>query len=110
MADKPLTADEVRDIFREELARVLPGITSLSGSLVFSKDAHFNDGRNFQFATGVGTKIGTSALQKIGFYGAAPVAQPGSITSPSGGTTIDSQARTAIVAIITALHNEGLTA
>lgn len=50
-------------------------------SLVFSdryiigKTMQFNDGRNIQLALGTGTKIGTAATQKIGFYGVTPVVQ-----------------------------------
>ncbi len=34
-----------------------------------------NDGANINVGSGTGTQVGTSALQKLGFYGAAPVAQ-----------------------------------
>lgn len=48
-------------------------------------------------------------IGKVGFYNKTPIAQQGAITSPSGGATIDGQARTAIDAIRTALTNLGLT-
>jgi hypothetical protein len=51
---------------------------------------------------------GTQAL--IGLYGATAVAQAAAITAPTGGTTIDTQARTAISSIITAIKNIGITA
>lgn len=47
---------------------------------------------------------------RIGFFGKQPIEQPSAIASPSGGVTIDSQARTAIDSIRTALQNLGLTA
>lgn len=53
--------------------------------------------------------IGTTS-GVIGLYGETPVVQAGAITSPSGGATVDSQARTAIASIITALANIGITA
>ena len=68
------------------------------------------DGRNIQVGKKYGTKIGTEATQKLGFFAAAPIVQPGAISAPSGGTTIDSQARSAITSLINALHNLGLTA
>ncbi len=47
---------------------------------------------------------------KVGFYGITPIIQASAITAPTGGSTIDSQARTAIGTIITDLKNLGLTA
>lgn len=55
---------------------------------------------------------GTGAL--IGFFSATPVAQKAAIAAPSGGTTVDTQARAAIVSILNALSaaagGYGLTA
>lgn len=45
---------------------------------------------------------------QIGFFGANPVKKQASITAPSGGGTVDSQARTAIGSIITTLQTLGL--
>lgn len=62
---------------------------------------------------GLGIRVevdGVTTQPKIGFYGATPIAQPAAVTPPTGGTTIDSQARTAINAIITILHDFGMTA
>lgn len=65
---------------------------------------------DLKLSSATGTKIGTSATQKLGFFNKTPVIQPSAIASPSGGATIDSQARTAIDLIRTALTNLGLTA
>ena len=46
---------------------------------------------------------------KVGFYSKVPVSQQGAVTSPTGGTTVDAEARIAIGQIKTALYNLGLT-
>jgi len=57
-----------------------------------------------------GTKIGTATAQKIGFWNATPIVQEAHIADPSGGATIDAEARTAINAINAMLAATGLTA
>ena len=52
--------------------------------------------------------FGVSPSSTIGFYGVTKVTQAGAISNPSGGATIDSQARTAINSIILASHNIGI--
>lgn len=65
-------------------------------------------------ATPNGFMLGTSAAHKLGFWGKAPIVQPAAIAAPSGGTTIDTQARAAIQSIINTLSaaagGNGLTA
>jgi hypothetical protein len=65
-------------------------------------------------AAGTGTlrglKIGTATTSLIGFYGVTPVDQPATVTDPTGGLTIDAEARTAINAIIDRLQELGLIA
>jgi hypothetical protein len=56
-----------------------------------------------------GLKIGTNATDLIAMYGATPLARQAAITPPSGGATVDSNARTAIGTIITALQKFGIT-
>lgn len=76
----------------------------------FQKHIQVFDGRHIQVGKGTGTKIGTEATQKLGFYGATPVDQPATISDPSGGVTQDAQARNAIDAIIDRLQELGLIA
>jgi flagellar hook assembly protein FlgD len=79
-----------------------------STQYTFAKDIQILDGRKIKLGGTQGTKIGVST-SKIGLYGASPVAQYSAISAPSGGTTVDTQARTAISSLIIALHNVGLT-
>lgn len=57
-----------------------------------------------------GLKIGGAITDLLGFYGATPVDQPDTIADPTGGGTIDAEARTAINAIIDRLQELGLIA
>ena len=80
-----------------------------SSQYTFAKDIQIMDGNMIILGGNQGTKIGKST-SKIGFYGVAPVARQASISAPSGGGTVDSQARTAINTIISRLSTSGLTA
>jgi len=58
---------------------------------VTGRDFYFNngnivlqDGKNFVLGTTTGTKIGTSATQKIGFYNATPIVQQAHIVDADG--------------------------
>lgn len=68
--------------------------TVFSNKVVFNNDA----------------QIGKNTSSKVGFYGKTPVDQLATISDPSGGATIDSQARTAINTIIDRLQEIGLLA
>lgn len=64
----------------------------LSDRFRISKTMQFDDGRNIQVATGVGTKVGTAVGQKLSFWGVTPVIQQVRPTNAdtiiSTGTTI----------------------
>ncbi len=81
-----------------------------SDRYVFDRDIQLADGQNLIFAGATGTEIGTSPLQKIGFYGKTPVAQGGSISDPGGGAVVDSECRSAVSTIITRLESVGIIA
>lgn len=54
--------------------------------------------------------IDSSGELGIGLYGVTPTTQAAHIEDPSGGATVDSEARTAINSILVALENIGITA
>lgn len=102
--EKKLLEDTVRklDLFLDIYYR-----TNFIDKTVFHNPVVFNNniviGKN-------GLKIGTSTSDKVGFFNAVPVDQPATVADPSGGVTIDSQSRTAIIAIIDRLQETGLIA
>ncbi len=57
-----------------------------------------------------GLRIGGASTSLLGFYGATPVDRPDTIADPTGGGTIDAEARTAINTIIDRLQELGLIA
>jgi hypothetical protein len=57
-----------------------------------------------------GIKIGSATSSLLGFYGVTPVDQPDTVTDPTGGGTVDAEARTAINTIIDRLQELGLIA
>ena len=94
---------ELRQIIKEEFNLLLG-----TSKIIFQKNIQILDGRNIQTGKTTGTKIGTESTQKIGFFGDIPVSQQTAISNPSGGGTQDTESRTAIGSILTALRNLGL--
>jgi hypothetical protein len=74
---------------------------TLTGNLVLA------DGVDIEIDSTAGSAIGDAA-SRIGFFGSTPVAQQGPVDDPSGGTTVDPEARAAIVEIRDALVSLGL--
>ena len=101
-----LTEQQVRDIIQEELANFVA-----VDRYIFQKDLQLFNGRNIQLGRGIGTKIATATDQLIGFWGTTPVNQPATVANPAGQTNdLDSEARTAIEAIIARLKEPGVIA
>ena len=100
-----MTPEQIRQIVKEELFSLIK-----SDRYTFEKLIQILDGRNIQTGLTTGTKIGTATGQLLGFYGITPVDQPATISDPSGGATIDTQARTAINTLIDRLQELGLIA
>jgi len=57
-----------------------------------------------------GLQICSAATDELGFFGATPVDQPATVADPSGGGTVDTEARAAIEAVIDRLQELGLIA
>ena len=68
------------------------------------------DGKHILMGTTTGSKIGSLATEKIGFWGATPVVQPAGVADATGGTTVDAEARTALNALILRLESIGIIA
>lgn len=79
-----------------------------SDRYVMEKDLQLFNGRNIIIGRTTGTIIGTDTDQKLGFFGKTPVDKPETVTAPSGGTTIDAEARTAVNTTIDRLQELGL--
>lgn len=90
-----------------ELERKI-NILFYSDRYIFSRDIEMESGRNIQLSTNVGTQLASASNQLLGFWGTSPVDKPATISDPSGGVTIDSEARTAIIAILDLLQETGL--
>jgi|DEB0MinimDraft_12_1074336.scaffolds.fasta_scaffold16727_2 hypothetical protein len=63
--------------------------TNSGEKVVFGKDLDISGDHDLIIGTSTGTKIGTAATQKIGFFNATPVVQPattGTTTGTSGGS------------------------
>lgn len=87
-------------------------VTARTGtSIAFDDDFDLSAGaRDFILDTTTGTKFGTGITQKLSFWNTTPVVQPVHIANPSGGATIDAEARTAINSILADLATLGLQA
>jgi len=57
-----------------------------------------------------GLQICSAATDLLGLFGADPVDQPATVADPSGGSTVDTEARAAIAAVIDRLQEVGLIA
>lgn len=103
-----MTEEETRNLVKEEMRHILEFFNHTNFN--FQKHITILDDKNIQVGRTNGTKIGTATDQKIGFFGHAPVIQQSAITDPSGGATVDAEARAKIIQIRDALKSLGLIA
>ena len=95
----------VRDIIREELSFFFKHEKyTVNRPMEFGQGGSITGLKTFDFGA-----INTTATT-IGLYGETPVAQGSTVSSPTGGVTVDSQARTAIDAIIARIQAIGIIA
>lgn len=73
-------------------------------------EIQLGEGVDIGVGTTTGTIFGRATSQKMAFWAATPVTQPAHIADPAGGATVDSEARTAINAILAQLATLGLQA
>lgn len=74
---------KIKEIVDARLAELL-GIDHF----IFRKHLELGDGRNIQAGRTTGTKIGTAADQKIGFFGKTPIVQQAAPTTLANVITV----------------------
>lgn len=106
-----MNEEQVRKVFREELAHFMS-----QSKFTFQRPIQILDGNDITIASEHGTRIGTSATQKIAFFGKTPiVAFPsGYLVQPTGGggsaaDAVDQHARATINDMKYLLDNFGLS-
>jgi len=85
-------------------------ITDTTGAIQVKRIMTFDDTINIAFNSTTGTKIGTGTTQKLAFWNVTPVVQPAHIADPTGGATVDSEARSAINSILAQMATTGMQA
>ena len=99
------------ELYKQKVDNIEKMLTVLvkSDRYTMEKDLEIGNGRNVVLGKGIGTKIGTEATQKIGLWGANPIAQSSAPSVPSGGSTIDTEARAWISSMHNIFTNSGFT-
>ena len=87
--DKKEVTELITSIVKEEIGQLFA-----TDRYTFQKNLQVFDGRNVQVGRTTGTKIGTNTVEKLGFYGVAPVVQQGGPSKPTGGSDTDGALRT----------------
>ena len=93
----------VKEIIRQQFDEMIA-----NDRFLFKKNIQLGEGINIITGARIGAKIGSSALDKIGFFGVTPAVQQVKEADPTGGAVADAQARGTINSIINKLENLGL--
>ena len=103
-----MNEEQIKKLIQDELSGFINKDVFKSIQILNGNDIQVGRTTGTIIATeGYGDATPTDPGQKLGFFGTPAIVQPGYIIAPSGGTA-DTQARTAINAIISALQNLGL--
>lgn len=98
----------------EERVRFLEGVIAqlvASDRYMVGRKLQMREGIDIAFGTQTGTKIGSSASEKLALWGVTPIVQPSSIADVAvAGVASDGTARGKINDILTALRAAGLIA
>jgi len=100
---------ELLQIRVKEMENILQAFVK-SDRYTIQKDIEIFKERNIKFDTVVGTKVGTSALEKMGFYGVTPIIQGDFVDGPTGGATVDQPCRDKFNELRQAIIDLGLIA
>ena len=82
--------------------------TTATPSMTISQNCTMANGKNIALNTSTGTKIGTAASQKLGFWNATPVVQPATAGTTTGFTAVNTS--TVVAAASTFTGNVGSAA
>lgn len=88
-----MTEDEINKLIDARLAHFMK-----QSKFVFGKPIQIEDGNDITLGQTFGTRIGTAASQKLAFFGKTPIIQypTGYLIQPTGGATVDNEARARI--------------
>lgn len=108
------TNDKIKELenkialLTKELADVKNYTSNLGGSLEFKTlvQKYVNE----EAGSSVRSFKNVAITDTFGLFGTSPIGQQADITDPSGGTTVDTQARSAINSILDVLDAFGFTA
>ena len=95
----------IKDTIRTELDQL-----SADDRFVFRRNLEIENGNNIEVGRRYGSKICTDIEQKLAFWDSTPVNRPVKADDPTGGATVDTQARNAVIFLIDRLEELGLIA
>ena len=95
LRNKKITFTELKEYlnlyYPNTSANGFNGNIAINGNVTIAGLVNLQNASNIQMGTGAGTKIGTDATQKIGFYNATPVVQPAAVVNATDATSVITQ-------------------